>query len=350
LEKLETYCTGSFLESVYSRTNVLLGEFLLAEKDGLWLAELYRLLHGNCLLITDLSKEEIIRRSIDIKAADYNPNFRKLWKNGSAEIVSYPETFTQMQNEADYFKGKTNELYFLSANKEFCTETGTNFGILCSCPDIMDSHLPRMFNFGIKSLNKEGKVKSWDFLAKYRYPSNSAVIADNYILKDKVEENLLKILLNIMPHQLDETYDLTIFTRDIKNSDHSFDVLNARLKGMFSYEVNLSIGIVDQGSLGIHDRDILTNCCWYGCGAGFNLFSSDGKKTRLANNTKVMIYPVTYIGSYFIPAESDEEEQTPVQNCYFSALKNFKKVWRELPDKKGIYKTFIGKRSNRLLD
>jgi hypothetical protein len=352
MEKLETYCSSAFLESIYRRIDRPLAEMLLADKDTLWIAELYKFIHGNCTLITDISQEELIRRSTDTSSTDYNPNFKKLWKNGRIAFVSYPETFVQMMSDEDYFNGKTNEVYFINESKKFCEVIEDKHGLVCACPDNMDERLPGFFVFEIRSLSRGGNIKNWDFLKQFRYPANSAIIADNYILpkKELIDNNILKILQNIMPPLLDEAFDLTIFTRHVKDLEYGYNYLREHLTKMFPYNINLSIGLVDVGSLGIHDRDILTNYCWYNSGAGFTLFDQTDRGVKILNNTKVFIYPVTHVGNYIKSQDVKDEDGTPVQAGYFAALEIFKKIWHELPEKKGIYKTFIGERRNRLLD
>jgi hypothetical protein len=267
-------------------------------------------------------------------------------------FISIPETFIQMAHDNDYFNGKANEIFFLSADKEFCTGIENTHGLICSGVEDMYDKLPQLFSFGIQSITRTGKIKSWDFLKNFHYPANSAIISDNYIFqKDSLKrDNILKVLFNIMPSQLKETFDLTIFTREVKNLENEYNYINDWLIDKMPYEVNLSIGIVDKGTLGIHDRNIITNNCWYNSGAGFTLFNQTNSDIKIINNTKVFIYPITYVGHYSRSIITENEEGTPVQLNYFEAKNHFKKIWRELPDKIGVHKTFIGKRKNRLLD
>lgn len=351
-EKVATYCTGNFLEAIYRRLNKPLSEFLLNDHDELWIAELYKFIHGNCELITDLDSTEIIRRSIDKDAHDFNPNFKKLWKNGKVNFISDPDRFIKMENNEDFFRNKTNELFLLNSPKGFCDEIGKKFGLVCSCPEMMDLNIPQLFIFEIKSLTKRGKIHSWDFLRGFRYPSNSAIIADNYLLQSKelMKDNILQILNQILPPVLNESFDLTIFTREVNNLDFMHQFIYDNCLKNFPYKINFSIGKVDIGSNGIHDRDIITNYCWYHSGAGFTLFKKQQDGVRILNDTKLFIYPLTHMGHYSNSIEIENEGASPIQASYFTALRSFRKIWKELPDKIGLYKTFVGVRKNRLLD
>ena len=325
---------------------------MLSEKQELWIADLYNFLHGNCTLVTDLTHDEILRRSTDSKALDFNPNFKKLWKNGKISVFSYPETFAQMETDNGYFNGKTTELFFIDRSEDFCIKVENTFGLVCSCPELMDKSIPRLFVFEIKSINKNGKVKSWDFLKNFRYPSNSAVVADNFILKDEaiVHDNLFQIIQNILPLHLVSSYDLTILTREVKDLDYMYNYINEYCLNSFPYKINLSICIADLGRLGFHDRDIITNNCLYYSGAGFGLFKRSNNGIVISDPTKVSIFPTTYTGHYSTLISKNAENAPPVQDNYFSVLNTYKLIWKELPDSIGLFKKFVGIRKNRLLD
>lgn len=346
----ETYCEGKVLEHLYGKINQSLQDFLLDEEKQ-WLIDMYKFLHGNCVLITDILDEEIIRRSTDLKAADYNPNFRKLWKNGRKTFVSIPETFKQMETDEEYFMGKSSELYFLSSKKDFCENVEKNFGLACTDLESLDQKGTKLFQFDIKSVSKS-PGKGWSFLENFRYPSNAAILADNYILKDRSSwsENLYQILGNIMPDELDVEYHLTIFTREVSGLKEQYALIDNYLKEKYSYKVVLSIGLAGLGKLSLHDRDIISNYCWYRSGAGFDLFKKSERGLTSKHNTTVFIFPVTYIGNSQQDIKIEDEHGTPVQNSYFSTLDHLKKIWNELPETIGTQTLFIGERKNRLLD
>lgn len=352
MERLEAYCDRGYLDSLYKKIR----EYFLSlspDTNKGWLTQLFQLIHNNCILITDIPADEIIRRSKDTEAADYNPYFKKLWKNGSINVVSYPETFHQMIYDSEYFKGKTNELYLLSTEKYFCNSVSNKYGLLCTSADEMEIIIPRLFVFEIKAINKGSKIRDWSFLNQFRYPSNSAVIADNFMLKydDSVQQrNILEILRNIMPLQLEDSFDLTIFSREVRDIEKEYKFLKSNFLDKLPYPVNLSIGIVSIGSLERHARDIITNYCWYCSDGGFTLFIPRNNSIGILHDSKVFIYPITYIGDYSKAPDKNNDELTPIQESYFSVLDAYKKVWRELPETLGNMKTFIGERKNRLLD
>lgn len=349
--KLETYCDRLYLDTLYSKMReYFLSLFPDKRKD--WLIQLFQFIHENCILITDMPADEIIRRSKDTNATDYNPYFKKLWKNGSINVVSYPETFNQMIYDSEYFKGKINEIYLLSVEKSFCDSVISKHGLICTSVNEMEIQIPRLFVFEIRSVEKGGKIKDWAFLKQFRYPSNSAVIADNFIFPDDSiqKHNIIEILQYIMPLELEDTYDLTIFSREIKNIEYEYNFLRSSFLDKLPYKVNLSIGLVSLGSLGIHARDIITNYCWYNSDGGFTLFIPSGNRINIKYNSKVSIFPLTYIGNYSNSHDSINDRDTPIQETYYSILKTYKKIWQDLPEKIGNTKTFFGERKNRLLD
>ena len=352
MDRPEAYCDRVYLDALYKKIREYFLS-LLPDNNKKSLTDLYEFIHENCILITDIPSDEIIRRSKDTDATDYNPHFKKLWKNGSINFVSYPETFKQMIYDREYFKGKTNELYFLSTEKKFCDSVFNKHGLLCTSVTEMEIKIPRLFHFKIKPIDKEGNIKDWSFLNQFRYPSNSAVIADNFSLKydDAVQQrNILEILRNIMPLQLEDSFDLTIFSREVMDIEKEYDFLKESLLDKLPYPVNLSLGIVSIGSLKRHARDIITNYCWYCSDGGFTLFIPRNNRIGILHDSKVFIYPITYIGNYSNAPDEPNDNLTPIQESYFSVLDAYKKVWRELPETLGNMKTFIGERKNRLLD
>ncbi len=346
----ETYCSGTFLEHVYASINQNLQDFLLDENKQ-WIVDLYRFLHGNCLLITDLKEEELVRRSMDSKASDYNPNFRKLWKNGRKTFVSFPETFDQMGVDEAYFHGKTSEIYFLSSSEVSSDEIEKKYGLAIASSESMERSIPGFFLYNIRPI-KKGRGKGWSFLKEYRYPSNAAVIADNYILKEpkSKQDNLYKIIQAILPDEIEVDYHLTIFTRVVNNLAEQYKQIEEFLKQTYHYTIKLSIGILDLGSLSLHDRDIITNYCLYKSGAGFDLFKNSETGLKCKHNTTVFIFPVTYLGNAKEEIKIDDEQGTPGQASYYSTLSQLKKIWSELPESIGNQTTFMGERVNRLLD
>lgn len=352
MNDLETYCSGKFIENIYSRINKPLAEFLDSSNSTFWIADLYRFIHEGCKLITDLSVEEILQRSVNEKSPDYNPNYRKLWKNGRLNLISNPELFEKIVSDKDFFKGRTNEIFLINSESEFCKSIKARHGIICTCPPIMNEDLPNLFIYEIISIKKNGKILSWDFLRKFSYPSNAAIIADNYLLSDAtlLYNNLFQILKNILPKRITDSYDLTIFVKDVSNLEQSYLNLHENLSKMFPYEINLTICLTDSYEYRIHDRDILTNYCWYHSGAGFSLFRETRKGIKIMNNTTIYVFPVTQIWNNLNNIEFNENHSNILQGSYFVILEVFKGIWKRIPEFQNNRRMYIGTKKNRLLD
>lgn len=352
MEKPETYCSGKFLESVYDLIDCSLQEHLSRDGNEQWISELYKFLHGNCVLITDLNEGEIIRRSRNEKDYDYNPNFKKLWKNGGKLFVSYPDTFDQMNEDPEYFKGKASELYFITQNNHFCKSIENIHGIFCVSNTEMAEVLPPRFISVEVPISATGNIQNWSFLEHFRYPSNAAVIADSYILSDNslLDQNIIEIIKYILPENIEGEYDLTILTHDVINIEKSFDYLNQVFKELLSYEINLSIGLTERARLGTHDRHIITNYCKYSSMYGFNLFKKSGVNLKARQNTEVLISSITFAGNSSPLTDLYFDGLSDSQASYYTLLEVYRDIWKEIPDKIGIYKKFIGERENRLLD
>lgn len=340
----ETYCSGAFLEYFYGLINKSLQDYLLNENER-WISDLYSYLHGNCQLIIDLDDDEIVKRSSE------NPNYLKLWSEGRIKYESYPKTFDQMVSDDEYFMGKSTEIYLLALNETFCKNIEHKFGLVCTSLNSVEEKMPQLCQFRLNPVSK-GRSAGWSFLLKYKFPSNAVVIADNYILdkRENISENLFRLLEAILPEELDIEYHLTILTQKVPSLSGRYELINSYLKKRYKYPIILSIGRISSGIHDLHDRNIISNYCWYNSVAGFDLFKETKDGLKSIHNTIVLAFPAAYVGSTTEYIQVDDEEGTPVQASYFKTLNNLKKIWNGFSSQVKNENDFMGEKKNRLLD
>ena len=190
-------------------------------------------------------------------------------------------------------------------------------------------------DFG-KSISKSQK-DSWDSVLQVAiHNCNAMLMFDNYLLQNK-EENLYRILQTLLPYQLDKdvSFDLGMFTLDRTNN------INEEYQSVLEYivkvrpKLKMNLTIYRCLTSDFHDRAIITNNLWIGCGGGFDLFKiKKGLRGSNAESSKTTTIPMIY---------PDLQDST---NWATSAYSNF------IEDAKKIRKRnfHIGSNVNRLLD
>lgn len=124
---------------------------------------------------------------------------------------------------------------------------------------------------------KQSTITDWKQILqsnKVPHNCNSMVIVDNYIF-DKVDDNLYKVLDALLPHKLETTFYLTVFSINEGNETYFESKklsLETKLKEIRP-ELNVSLEVFENSSNEFHDRSIITNYMWVGIGAGFNLIN-----------------------------------------------------------------------------
>lgn len=139
---------------------------------------------------------------------------------------------------------------------------------------------------------QKGDVGSWKKFLEYKpVYGNSLIIVDNYLLKDKIsiEENLKPILNVLLPENLTTKFNISFFTQDsnssLKQRTESVKRIISELRPELDFTVNFYVDVRHS----FHDRVIISNYFWIQCGAGFDLFNSNGKAKHFT--TVSFIYP-----------------------------------------------------------
>lgn len=344
MNRREVYCTGEFLERLYHQLVESSKPDDLLDISN-WIKVFNKFLLNECELIIDIDDEDIRER------AEENPYYRRLYNEGRIKFHSHPDTFRQMEIDDQYFRGKTTELFLLSLGKEFCNNVKERYGLICTSLEKIDDTLPELCQFSIKIIHQE-EALSWSFLEKFRFPSNAAVIADNYILKNRIgiDVNLFSILEALLPDQLNIEYHLTILCRETRNLENDYQLINEFLKSRYNYPIILSIGITETGLKNIHDRDIITNYCMYNSGAGFDLFKKTNQGLNSKYFTRIYILPAAFSGNSIDINQPNNDAEFSNQDNYISTLNHLKRVWENIPEKLANKRYFIGMRKNRLFN
>lgn len=165
-----------------------------------------------------------------------------------------------------------------------------DYGILVLCPDNLSEYKHVLSDEGI-ALHKDCS-NSWDtILCNKLLPCNSMIIVDNYVLNDinLMKENLGQIVNALKPQilRMKIPFYISIFTtlRNDKNIDLPVDVRWKILHDDIIRDLDVRISII-KSQEDFHDRTILTNNQFIGCGYGFSLFKN--KKSRKTTTISVV--------------------------------------------------------------
>ncbi len=320
------YCTVNFLEGLYKYINRPISEWIEDGNNELTI-QLYNFIHSpNAIVYTN--------ESLVVKSKT-NPNFKKLFKSGKKTEHRSADFDLLISDTSQFFTNITHPSpVFLIDNLESCKEIG-HYGALAYTHENINSS-SFLFSQSVEHLTK-GRIGNWEFIKKYRHPFNSLILADAHILTSKEsKENLIGLLLNLLPSKLSIPFDLTIITdRDVKTNKptnkelEENEILNAL--SSLPYTINLTI-IIDK----IHDRNFITNYLWCNSGYGFELV----KNGKINRNTHLTFYPITY---------NDKNTATNIMFFQPALLHEYKNTIVGTPEKMGLLTNVVGNRNNRLL-
>jgi len=350
MSKFTIYCEIAFLEKLYDEIEQPLADLLSQSQSVHNICSLYELIHEHSDLLIDIDDKEFINRATNKTHEHFNPNLKKLFKDGQIKAFLYPDIFERIQNEADYFVTTKDyqALYFLSKTPTQCAELCNNHGYIFISKDEIDDKIPFLFNFDVQNIVKNKQPNSWNFLQRYRHPFNAMVIADNYILNRRYDENLFAVLQNLMPQTLNnQLFHLTIIVDIGANiSKVQRQSINDFLENGFDYEINLTI----LKTSSIHDRNILTNYIWISSPYGFELFNNGNVLEN--RQTQVKMFPITYLKSDF-KSFFDIKNQPDFKNTIFETVDYLRNQAKDINDKTiDILETtnVYGNKNNRLLE
>jgi hypothetical protein len=307
------------------------------------LSNLSKLLLKDSVLKLDTVPEKLI--AIQAK----NPIVKSMMKSerGRDKLQFVPEEYRDIQPDSSFFKDKYTEIFMLDLPENRCKEIEDNYGLLAFSPENLKK-TGFLFQSDLIPVSKqEARLKDWNFIKKFRHPSNAMVLADNYLFTYHWEknENLLPFLKGILPKRLNKRkFDLLILTADTPNTKYPVQVnrtqrqIKSALENYFSYSFDISIVKYRESSefgREIHDRDILTNYLSISSGFGFNLFSDK----QIKKDTHLSVFAVAYQKEpwqAFEPNRNFQDFPNSVLQIRASLLEQFNVVLEEYEHRKGI--------------
>ena len=90
------------------------------------------MLHTHSDLLLNLDRKEFIARATKRTHPKYNPNLKKLIKNGRINAISLPSEFERMQTDENFFKqlNHPNSFFFLSKTPAECLTLSESYGYI----------------------------------------------------------------------------------------------------------------------------------------------------------------------------------------------------------------------------
>lgn len=176
-----------------------------------------------------------------------------------------------------------NSVYLTTRDTEICEQQSQRFGVIVlNLQLIYDAtHLFQDNGTAFPSVF----AKDWNFLRGLLKHSpkinlsNVMVIADNYLLFDqqKIQYNLVPLLKILLPNRLDNNlpYQICIFGENQRKTLQNRLSPLVKIIKQIRPMLNFQLMIYDAQDM-FHDRAIITNNIWIGCGHGFDIFSAQG--------------------------------------------------------------------------
>ena len=176
-----------------------------------------------------------------------------------------------------------NAIYLTSQDADICENISRTYGISVLTSKKLDVDRLQFEDSGcaIEKGETKGIKKNWiEILQGKCNPCNALIIVDNYILSDTkgLDENLREILKAVLPDTLSVPFHLSVFTYDMKNESKTRQELLEKI--VKDLRPNLKCSISLFRTKDFHDRTIITNNLWIGCGGGFDLFKK-GKSDKM---------------------------------------------------------------------
>lgn len=336
------YCQVGFIEKFTKKYKESFPkvEELEVSADFAILQKLYKLLLKDSVLKLNIKPNELI------KLSKKNIVIKSILKKEMAQdtLKFVPEEHEKIKTESSFFNDKVSEIFMLDLPEDKCQEIENNYGLMALSANNFKA-IQFLFQSDLISIStKNRNINSWDFIKKYRHPSNSMILADNYLFADikKKTDNLLPFLKNILPKKLrHRKYQLLILTADAKGTKHPINInqtqnqIKTELKKHFPYSFDIQIikyKEKNESGREIHDRNFITNYLWLNSGFGFNLFN----KKQVKKDTHISVYPNTYKSNEWYNYQSKKMENSTVNsvlNLRTNLLNQFKTILYKLEKK-----------------
>ena len=292
------YCEIQFLKECLSQINMSDTPNMI--KRRLW-NSIENLLQSPYInLVLDISSDDFISEIKDIekkkiKAARKNENTQLgdfeelLWKlnykqeESSLHIKCYGKDYISIDAQNNAERLNMNAIYLTCKETDICEDISHKYGISVLSSKKFDVNQLQFEDAGC-AIAKDEKNMNWLKILQGKCNiCNAMIIVDNYILSDTnvLDENLREILQALLPDTLSNIpFHLSVFTSDMKqNSKIRLELLESIVKELRP-NLECEISVFKNGTDVFHDRTIITNNLWIGCGGGFDLFKK-GKSDKM---------------------------------------------------------------------
>lgn len=288
------YCEVEFLKESLSQIDKNSNDEVALQKRRLWNSIVNLLLSPYINLFLDISEEEFSSEIEVIESGTRNAqlsDFEELLlnldykqKNGNLHIKCLDDRYIPIDviNDAEHINA--NAIFLTNKDTNICEDFSGKYGISVLTSKKLDVN-KQLFEDADCAVAKDERSTNWHKILQGKCNTcNAMIIIDNYILSDTnvLDENLRGILQVLLPDSLqkDLPFHLSVFTNDLKRQ--SKDRLERVKNIVHDLRPNLSceVSIFKNETSKFHDRTIITNNLWIGCGGGFDLFKK-GKSDKM---------------------------------------------------------------------
>ncbi len=291
------YCEVQFLKECLSQIDKDRCDDACLLKRRLWNSIENLLLSPDIKLFLDISDEDFsseiknierrklkaARKSISTQLGDFEELLWKLYytqEESCLHLKCLGEKYVPLDRLKSSEDLNLNAIYLTSQDADICENISRTYGISVLTSKNLDVD-KLLFEDSGCAIAKDEKKHNWvEILQGKCNTCNALIIVDNYILSDTndFDENLREILNAVLPDALSVPFHLSVFTKDMKNESKTRQELLEKIVKDLRPNLKCSISLFRTEDF--HDRTIITNNLWIGCGSGFNLFKK-GKSKKM---------------------------------------------------------------------
>lgn len=244
----------------------------------------------------DVSKEEFL------KAVKRNDYLMKVFKRGIERNIKFLNGQTASDRCTEDTEANTVSglkiAYMLDINKADGQVYEQKKGIIVLTPTSWKTQEYLFGDNGSAVEKYDAEITSWKGILLNRYKlsnCNSILIIDKYLLSKDINNfnntNLYYIFDALLPQKLlNSKFHITIITdkkEKVNNCSKKYEIIDKGIRKLRP-DLEYMFEILCPQECPFHDRTIITNNVWIGCGAGFDLFNSRG---ATQNTTITIVYP-----------------------------------------------------------
>lgn len=323
MSKQKIFCEVEFYEKFISmRPNDIIPSRDNITKHRLW-SNMFSFIDSSNIYFDDIREFTRIAKNNEFfkmlwKSSVYNPQKVQFPNEKSCDVRAFPEIdrFDEYDDEPTFM----TSVLLTSKENSKCKLIKKSKGVIVISIDSI-FELSYLFKSHKQNILSGSAITDWDFISRFRHPSNSMCIVDNYILSSEyvILKNLIPFLLLMLPKELSVTYHVSIFTLFDSNTGLEEDLIKitedfitAKVKEK-KPKLDLIVGIYKSSKRDFHDRAIITNNMILESGAGFDIFRTDKY-----NSTKTISIHKTTIHGYYSMFQIDLSSKSGSKNISMS--------------------------------